>query len=207
MSHKSNDIVAYTDASFAEDVITRKSTSGYVFMKNNGAISWAARSQPKVAHSSADSELRALDECVRETRWLQRLDAEFYPARNTGRPGNRKPITLYEDNRPCIKWIENPCAHSKVKHIDVPLNFIRDDVTVGKTIDLQYINTKAQLADLFTKQLSPKVHWNLLVNIMNIPRQVNKTPPCASLPTAIAPAAATAPAAAAAAAAVVQSIE
>ena len=87
---------------FAEDVVTRKSTSGYVFMKNNGAISWAARPQSKVAHSSADSELRALDECIREARWLQRLDTEFYPARATGRPDHKRPITVHEDNRPCI---------------------------------------------------------------------------------------------------------
>ena len=76
----------------------------------------------------------------------------------TGKPGNRLPITLYEDNRPCIKWIENPCQHSKVKHIDVPLKFIRDDVTVDKTLKLIYINTKHQLADLFTKQLNPNLH-------------------------------------------------
>ena len=146
-------------------------------MKNNGAISWAARSQSKVAHSSTDSEVRALDECVREARWIQRLDAEFHPARITqaGKIGSRRPITMYEDNRPCIKWVENPCAHSKVKHIDVPLKFIRDDIMVDKTIDLQYINTKAQLVDLFTKQLSPKVHWHLLENIMNLPR-ITKMP-------------------------------
>ena len=145
-------------------------------MKNNGAISWAARSQSKVAHSSADSELRALDECIREARWLQRLDTEFYPARATGRPDHKQPITVYEDNRLCIKWIENPCQHSKVKHIDVPLKFIRDDVTVDKTLDLVYINTKAQCADLFTKQLSPKVHWTLAKNIMNIPNTHTNLP-------------------------------
>ena len=94
----------------------------------------------------------------------------FTPARITGKIGNRRPITMYEDNRPCIKWVENPCAHSKVKHIDVPLKFIRDDIMVDKTIDLQYINTQAQLADQFTKQLSPKVHWHLLENITNLPR-------------------------------------
>ena len=48
-------LVGYCDASFAGDIITRKSTSGYVFLKNNAAISWAARSQSKVAHSSADA--------------------------------------------------------------------------------------------------------------------------------------------------------
>ena len=37
-----------------------------------------------------------------------------------------------------------------------------------------YINTKAQPADLFTKQLSPKVHWTLTQNIMNIPAQTRE---------------------------------
>ena len=81
-TYPSGVLIGYCDASFAEDVVSRKSTSGYVFIKNNAAVSWAARSQSKVAHSSADAELRALDEAAREATWLQKLDAEFHPARD-----------------------------------------------------------------------------------------------------------------------------
>ena len=49
-----------------------------------------------------------------------------------------------------------------------------------KTLDLVYINTKAQCADLFTKQLSPKVHWTLAKNIMNIPNTHTDLPQSAN---------------------------
>ena len=156
-------IIGYCDASFAEDVITRKSTSGYVFLKNNAAISWAARSQSKVAHSSADAELRSLDEAAREASWLQRLDAEFHPTQTN----EIRPIVIYEDNKPCIAQVENPCQHSKIKHIDVPLKALREACTVDKKFNLTYINTKFQLGDAFTKQLAPVVHWRLTSRIMN----------------------------------------
>ena len=118
---------------------------------------------PELVDSSSDAELRALDECARELEWLPRLDNECHPARTTN-----KPIVCYEDNNSCIRWIKNPCDHSKVKHIDVPLKYLRDECMKFKNIDLKYINTKYQLADAFTKQLPPTAHWRLFNHIMNI---------------------------------------
>ena len=127
------------------------------------AISWAARSQSKVAHSSADAELRALDEAAREASWLQRLDAEFYPTQTN----EIRPIVLFEDNKPCIAQVENPCQHSKIKHIDVPLKALREDCTTLNKFKLTYMNTKFQLGDAFTKQLAPLMHWRLRSHAMN----------------------------------------
>jgi hypothetical protein len=163
-TYPSGVLIGYCDASFAEDVVSRKSTSGYVFIKNNAAVSWAARSQSKVAHSSADAELRALDEAAREATWLQKLDAEFHPARDS----KPRTIVLFEDNKPCIEQIKNPCQHSKVKHIDVPLKALRDDCTILNKFKLLYINTKHQIGDAFTKQLAPTLHWRLLSHAMNV---------------------------------------
>ena len=132
-------------------------------MKNNAAVPWAARPQSKIAHSPADAELRALDEAAREASWLQRLDAEFHPARGS----KLRPLVLFEDNKPCIRQILNPCNHSKVKHIDVPMKALREDCTTLNKFKLTYINTKYQIADACTKQLAPQVHWRLLSHAMN----------------------------------------
>ena len=67
----------FSDASFAECMLTRRSTSGYVAMRCGAAVSWGARSQGKVAHSSSDSELRALAEAAREALWLRKLEYAF----------------------------------------------------------------------------------------------------------------------------------
>ena len=62
----------------------------------------------------------------------------------------------------------NLCAHSKVKHIDVPLKALREDVTEFDNLDIEYIDTTRQMADVMTKNLSPKVHWRLVAPMLNV---------------------------------------
>ncbi|KAJ9535789.1 hypothetical protein OSB04_un001058 [Centaurea solstitialis] len=49
----------------------------------------------------------------------------------------------------------NPVQHTKTKHIDIKYHFIKDHVEKG-TIELYFVNTEFQLADLFTKALDEK---------------------------------------------------
>ena len=114
-------------------------------------LSWNWRcSQGKVAHSSSDSELRALAEAAREALWLRKLEYAFSDPterlsdhadgsarwQRTTQPATK----TWEDNRCTIKWVLNPCAHSKVKHIDVPLKALREDVTEFGNLDIEYID-------------------------------------------------------------------
>ena len=97
-----------------------------------------------------------------ELQWL------LQPHR-TERPTNaNEPTVIYEDNESCMKWVRNPIHHSRVKHIDVSYHFIRDEASPARNnIAVKYIATAAQLADIMTKQLNPKLHWNLLPFVMN----------------------------------------
>ena len=52
-------VAGYADASFADDVATRRSHTGYVFMLNGGAVSWCSRQQDRVANSSTEAEFRS----------------------------------------------------------------------------------------------------------------------------------------------------
>ena len=62
----------------------------------------------------------------------------------------------------------NLCAHSKVKHIDVPLKALREDMNEFKNLAIEYIDMTHQMADAMTKNLSPKVHWQLVVPMCNV---------------------------------------
>ena len=158
----------FTDASYGEDVITRKSTSGYVTVKNDAAVTWACKGQDKVALSSGDAELRALSECMREAIWVRKLIRAFSDdptVRNRQAPV--PPVNIWEDNKSTLKWVENPCAHSKVKHIDIPLKAIRNAATLDNEVKLKWVDTHSQLADCFTKSLSPKVHIRLVMRLLN----------------------------------------
>ena len=62
------------------------------------------------------------------------------------------PVDLNEDNQACIKLAKNPCSAQRTKSMDTKYHFLRQAVQEGK-INLKYVDTKEQLADIFTKML------------------------------------------------------
>lgn len=54
VQHKTN-LTGYSDADWAADLDERKSTTGYVFTLNGGAISWSSKKQPTIALSSTEA--------------------------------------------------------------------------------------------------------------------------------------------------------
>jgi len=63
-------------------------------------------------------------------------------------------IPIMCDNTSAINIAKNPIQHSRTKHIDVRHDFIRDHVQKGD-IELKFVATCDQLADIFTKPLDP----------------------------------------------------
>nr|GEU76282.1 hypothetical protein [Tanacetum cinerariifolium] len=59
----------------------------------------------------------------------------------------------YLQQKPTIAISYNPVQHSRTKHIDVRYHFIKEKVEKG-IIELFFVETEYQLADLFTKALS-----------------------------------------------------
>jgi hypothetical protein len=57
-----------------------------------------------------------------------------------------EPIPIYCDNS------NNPMMHSKMKHVPIKYHFLQEYV-VEKNIRVEYVGTKEQVADIFTKPL------------------------------------------------------
>ena len=60
------------------------------------------------------------------------------------------PTTIYCYNQPSILLAKNPLIHQRSKHIDIKYQFIRDEIK-KKPIQLQYIESERNVADIFTK--------------------------------------------------------
>ena len=71
---------------------------------------------------------------------------------------NKIPIMC--DNTSAIMISKNPVLHSRTKHIEIRHHFIRDHVEKGD-IELIHIDTKNQIADIFTKPLSTQQYLEL----------------------------------------------
>ncbi|GJS45654.1 hypothetical protein Tco_0595775 [Tanacetum coccineum] len=64
-------------------------------------------------------------------------------------------IPMYYDNKSAIALCCNNVQHSRSKHIDIRFHFIKEHVKNG-VIELYFVNTEYQLADIFTKALGRK---------------------------------------------------
>ena len=68
-----NQLEVYSDADFAGDVSTRRSTTGVISMYADGPISWSSHLQRTVALSTTEAEIIAASEGAKELVWLKRL--------------------------------------------------------------------------------------------------------------------------------------
>ena len=138
----------YSDANFARDIDTRRSTSGFIFMLAGAPISWQSRAQATVALSSTEAEYIALAGAAQEAIWFLQVLREFTFAITA-------PVLIYEDNQSTIKLVQNPVFHKKSKHVDIKYHFARELVE-NRTLAVQYVSTVENVADIFTKPLAFK---------------------------------------------------
>ncbi|GJZ15636.1 hypothetical protein Tco_0551313 [Tanacetum coccineum] len=71
-------------------------------------------------------------------------------------------ILMYYDNKSAISLCCNNVQHSRLKHIDVRYHFIKEQVKNG-VVELYFVRTEYQLADIFTKEL-PRERFKILIN-------------------------------------------
>lgn len=145
IEYKGNtDLIGYSDSDYASDIESRKSTTGYIFLMNDGPITWASRKQQTIALSTMEAEFMAACDATKELLWLKQFLSELDELQNC--------ITLFIDNQAAIKLICNPVYHQRSKHIDIKYKFVREMVERG-FIDVRYIKSANQLADFLTKSL------------------------------------------------------
>ena len=146
---ESGSLLGYCDADYGGDVDSRKSTTGYVFVMNGGAVSWSSKKQPTVAASTTEAEYIAAGLAVREALWMRQLMSDLSIAVGC--------VTIMGDNQSALKLLRNPIASVRSKHIDVVHHFARERVA-RKEVVFQYMSTHNMLADVFTKALPEVKH-------------------------------------------------
>ena len=148
-------VISYSDADWAGDINTQRSTTGYVVMMNNGAVAWRSKRQVTVALSTMEAEYMAITEAAKELKWMRQLLAELECGIETSA------TVLRSDNQGAIALAKNPVSHSRAKHIDLRHHFIRDAIE-DEIIWLEYIPTVNMTADSLTKGLGRQKHENCL---------------------------------------------
>jgi hypothetical protein len=120
-------------------------------------VSWASKKQNSVALSTAETEYIAAGHCCAQLLWMRQTLRDY---------GYKLSIPFLCDNESAICMADNPVEHSCTKHIDIRYHFLRDHQQKGD-IEIAYVNTHNQLADIFTKPLYENT-FRKLRNELNI---------------------------------------
>jgi hypothetical protein len=141
-----NHLKGFCDADFTRDQNDRKSRIGYVFTFGNGAIAWSSKKQVCTSLSTTEAEYISACAASRDVVWLRRLLSII------GVPQSN-PTPIFCDKRSAIRLVKNPEFHCHTKHFDLQYHFTWEKHE-SKEIDIHYIYTADQIADLLTKPFS-----------------------------------------------------
>ncbi|CAI7766468.1 unnamed protein product [Closterium sp. NIES-54] len=144
-------LTAFSDASYASEPEDMTSVGGFICCVGGGPTAWDCKKQVDQALSSVESEymalFRAIREIVRQWRLLAELGEE-----------QQGPTQLYSDSQGAIALAKNPVLHGLTKHMRVKWHWTRSMVAAGE-VELHYVKTMGQPADMMTKRLVEQQHW------------------------------------------------
>ncbi|GKF22411.1 hypothetical protein Tco_0074733 [Tanacetum coccineum] len=121
-----------------------RSTSGSAQFLGDKLVSWSSKKQKSTAISATEAEYITMYGCCAQILWMRSQLLDYGFAFNK--------IPMYCDNCSAIALCCNNVQHSRSKHIDIHHHFIREQVENG-VVELYFVTTDYQLADIFTKAL------------------------------------------------------
>lgn len=143
---KAHRLHVYVDASWADCLQTRKSTTGMLTYVGAHLLDWSSKRQSIITHSTAEAEYVAADSATRVIIWFRALLEDL---------GEKqvRPTLIHEDNTACLVLARGEGKFLTSKHIGLRYHYLREKVA-SQEIELAYISTDKQLADLLTKPLA-----------------------------------------------------
>ena len=147
------------DAGYGSSLINRASHEGLITFYKGCPIAHSAKRQKVIALSSMESEFMAAHEAAKFSKWLRRLLAGFGMS-------TKKPVPLLEDNQAAIYLSKHPSLNgSRSRHMEIRWHWLQQAVE-EEDVELVYIPTASQFADILTKPTSKHVHDVLVPVIM-----------------------------------------
>lgn len=140
------------DASFADDIPTKRSSQGYLIKLFNGPIMWQSSKQKTVSTSTTEAELLALSHVGREVQHMARIfkAIRFDPEQE---------LQIECDNQQTVRIVDNqlPTISTKLRHVDIHQFWLRQEVQDGKFV-VQWVPSSEMPADGLTKPLTKQLH-------------------------------------------------
>ena len=117
-------------------------------------VSWLNKKQDSVSLSTVEAEYIAATSCYTQVLWMKQTLKDIKVLYD-------ELIPILCDNTSVINISKNLVMHSRTKHIAIRYHFFREKVA-NKEGKLEYVQTKNQIADIFTKALAKDTFEDLL---------------------------------------------
>jgi hypothetical protein len=137
-------LFGYVDASFGESCV-----SGYVLFMSGGPVAWRSAKQRLSPASTAEAEVVSASDATKGALYLRHILRDLEQLFNG-------PTVFFEDNEAAIMHTQNGNSLSRMRHINLRQNFVRDYVEEGE-VRLVFIGTRQNVADLLTKPLTYQI--------------------------------------------------
>ena len=144
------------------DLFKSRSMSGHI-IHLHGPLHWQSKRQTITARSSAEAEIYATDECVRELIYIRKILKDLKLTKTF----MKLPIPILNDNMACVQWTRNKTTRT-IRHIQLQDNGVRENVQ-KKIITVEHIPGKENIADIFTKEDRDKSHFQSLRDKIVLP--------------------------------------
>jgi Reverse transcriptase (RNA-dependent DNA polymerase) len=149
-----------SDAAYADDLNTSRSSDGFLFQLYGGAIDWKAGKQKTVTTSSREAELLSLSTAAREVIWWRR----FFSAIKFD---TQQTTQIHCDNLQTIRILTKETVKLETR--------LRQEVEDG-TITIKWLPTAQMPADGLTKALPAQKHATFLrqMNLVDISKKLGE---------------------------------
>ena len=128
------------------------SRTGYIILIRDCPVIWCSKLQTEILLYTAEAEYIALSQFTREIILLVNMLKELNSALNFGMLDSDLQYNLYEDNISCITMAESQKFTPRTKHISLKYHWFRSFIKrPKKMLNVKYLNTREQTADIFTK--------------------------------------------------------
>ncbi|CAI7764088.1 unnamed protein product [Closterium sp. NIES-53] len=156
-------LTGQSDASWADDQETHRSSQGYTFSLGSVSVSRRSTHSSFVLSSSCEAEIYAGALVAQELCWLTYLLTDL------GEPP-RSPLVLYTDNEAMIALCQEQRLEHRTKHITLRYFLARELYQRGQ-LRLAYMASRANTADVFTKALGSCDHQRVCTALGLVPTQ------------------------------------
>uniref|UniRef100_A0A0A9XQL0 Copia protein n=1 Tax=Lygus hesperus TaxID=30085 RepID=A0A0A9XQL0_LYGHE len=134
-----------SDSDWGGDRLTRKSVSGFICFHAGNPIAWHSKKQNCVALSTMEAEYIAAGSAAQELVNLRGVLSDLGGDISDG-------VSLKVDNVSAISMMCTFTNSKRGKHIEIKHHFIKD-LCLNKVINIEYISSNDNVADIFTKSL------------------------------------------------------